>query len=142
MPALDHFHNVVRNALVKDGWTITHDPFRLTAGQRNMFVDLGAERMLAAAKGTKKIAVEVKTFMGRSDIADLEQAIGQYVLYHLLLQRSEPGRTLYIAVPIDVLNTLFQEVVGLAVREAALTHLIAFDPETEEILEWLPEATS
>jgi len=104
-----------------------------------MFVDLGAERLIAATKGAQKIAVEIKTFMGRSDIADLEQAVGQFVIYQALLRKVEPDRTLYIAVPVDVVNTLFQEAIGDAVREAALTHLIAFSPENEEIVQWLPE---
>ena len=26
MPARDYYHDVVRNAIKKDGWTITHDP--------------------------------------------------------------------------------------------------------------------
>ena len=43
MPARDMYHDAVRNALVKDGWTITHDPFRLSWGGRDMYVDLGAE---------------------------------------------------------------------------------------------------
>ena len=47
MPARDTYHMTVRNALVKDGWTITHDPFRLSWGGKDMYVDLGAERLLA-----------------------------------------------------------------------------------------------
>ncbi|MDZ8262467.1 MAG: element excision factor XisH family protein [Nostoc sp. ChiQUE01b] len=41
-------------------------------------MDLAAEKLLIAEKGTQKIAVEIKTFSGESEIADLEQAIGQY----------------------------------------------------------------
>ena len=26
MPAKDIYHDTVKNALIKDGWTITHDP--------------------------------------------------------------------------------------------------------------------
>ncbi len=29
MPAKDTYHDALRSALVKDGWTITDDPFRL-----------------------------------------------------------------------------------------------------------------
>jgi hypothetical protein len=72
MPAADVYHNVVKNALIKDGWTITHDPYTLTFGQRNVFVDLGAERLVAAEKGQEKIAVEIKSFLGTSDVRDLE----------------------------------------------------------------------
>ena len=46
MPAKDVYHAAVRNALSKDGWTITHDPYTLTYGQRDVFVDLGAEEVI------------------------------------------------------------------------------------------------
>ena len=38
----------MRNALVHDGWTITHDPLHLRWGTKDMYVDLGAERFLGA----------------------------------------------------------------------------------------------
>lgn len=66
MPARDLYHNTVKNALVKDGWTITDDPLTLGIGSTNLFVDLGAERVLGAQKGLRKIAVEIKTFRGSS----------------------------------------------------------------------------
>jgi len=69
MPALDRHHHAVRNALVKDGWTITHDPLTLNIGRDRLHVDLGAERVIGAEKGVRKIAVEIKTFAGASSIA-------------------------------------------------------------------------
>lgn len=63
MPAKDKFHEAVKNALVHDGWTITHDPLRLRLGKRKLFVDLGAEKLLSAEKDQQKIAVEVKSFL-------------------------------------------------------------------------------
>ena len=65
MPAKDHFHDHVRTALKKDGWTITDDPLTIVLeGTRdNLFVDLGAERLIAAEKAAQKIAVEVKSFI-------------------------------------------------------------------------------
>ena len=50
MPARDLYHDVVRNALSKDGWAITHDPYRLPWGRKDLYVDLGAEKLLAAEK--------------------------------------------------------------------------------------------
>lgn len=82
MPARDRCHEQVKHALVKDGWTITQDPLHVKWAKKDMFIDLGAEQVLAAEKGTRKIAVEVKSFLGLSDMADLEQAIGQYTIYH------------------------------------------------------------
>ena len=80
MPAKDRYHDSVKAALVRDGWTITHDPLTLRWGKKDMFVDLGAEKLLAAEKGERKIAVEVKSFLGRSELRDLQQALGQYTM--------------------------------------------------------------
>ncbi len=79
MPGRDLLHPVVRTALERDGWTITADPLVLKIGRRNMFVDLGAERILSAERGAERIAVEVKSFLGESDLVELEAALGQYV---------------------------------------------------------------
>ena len=85
MPAKDMYHDIVKNALIKDGWTITHDPFRLQWGNNLLYVDLGAQRLLAATKEERKIAVEVKSFASPSNMADLENALGQYILYQNII---------------------------------------------------------
>ncbi len=46
MPAKDIYHDTVKNALIKDGWNITNDPYILTIGRKDLFVDLGAEKLL------------------------------------------------------------------------------------------------
>jgi XisH protein len=71
------------------------------------FIDLGAERLIAAEQDRRKIAVEVKSFLSESRIADLEQALGQYILYNDILQRNEPERELYLAIPILAFENLF-----------------------------------
>jgi hypothetical protein len=48
MPARDILHDIVKEALIKDGWVITHDPFLVAFGIRKVYVDLDAERLLAA----------------------------------------------------------------------------------------------
>jgi len=63
MPAKDKHHEAVKKALIKDGWTITHDPYMIPLQDQGVtYVDIGAERLLAAIRETEKIAVEVKTF--------------------------------------------------------------------------------
>lgn len=54
MPALDQYHQIVRNALTKDGWTITHDPLTLVVGKDRVHIDLAAERVIGAEKGVRK----------------------------------------------------------------------------------------
>ncbi len=139
MPARDRLHAALKNALIHDGWTVTHDPLRVTSGRRNLYVDLGAERMLAAEKGTLRIAVEIKTFGGPSDVEALEQTVGQHVLYRALLAQQDPGRMLFVAVPDDVWNTLFQEPIGEVALQHALDRILCFDPAQERIVRWMPQ---
>ena len=138
MPAYDRFHSVVRHALVKEGWTITHDPLRLDVGERSLHVDLGAERLLGAERGTERIAVEVKSFVGASDITDLHLAIGQYVVYRALLDQMEPDRTLFLAVPAAALYGVFREDIGQILIRRESLRLFGFDPVMEVIVEWIP----
>jgi hypothetical protein len=109
MPAKDIYHNAFKAALIKGGWTITHDPYTLTFGQKDVFVDLGAERTIAAEKGDEKIAVKIRSFLGASDIRELEVAVGQYVFYRALLMRFELERKLFLAVPESVLANALNE---------------------------------
>ncbi|WP_373529451.1 element excision factor XisH family protein [Nostoc sp.] len=39
--------------------------------------------MAIAPYEIEKIVVEVKSFVGQSDVKDLEQALGQYILYRI-----------------------------------------------------------
>ena len=138
MPARDKYHSQVRNALSKDGWTITHDPLRLTWGAKDMYVDLGAERLIAAEKGRQKIAVEIKTFGSLSEMEDLEKAVGQYVVYHDVMRKVEPERELYLAVSEAVFVSLFEEPIGRLLLDNHRVRLVVFDPQREVIHQWTP----
>ena len=138
MPAKDFYHDHVRNALQKDGWTVTHDPYTMTFGQKDVFVDLGAERLLAAEKGTERIAVEIKSFQSPSDLRDLEVAVGQYVFYRSLLARFESERKLFLAVPLEVFANTFQEPIARPVLADLAIALVTFDPQQEVIVQWNP----
>ena len=97
--ARDLFHNIVKEALITEGWHITHDPFPVDYGDVQMQIDLGAERLLAADRGSEKIAVEVKSFTKPSAISEFHTAVGQYLNYRYALRAQEPDRKLYLAVP-------------------------------------------
>jgi len=138
MPAKDIYHNNVKNALIKDGWKITHDPLRLQWGAKDLYVDLGAMQLVAAEKQEKKIAVEVKSFVGKSDMSDLEKALGQYILYHDILAERETERILYLAVTQRTFNDIFEEPIGKLLLKNNRLNLIAFDPIKEVIVQWIP----
>ena len=138
MPARDTYHNVVRNALIKDGWTITHDPLHLTWGKRDLFVDLGAEKLFGAEKEGRRIAVEIKSFRSRSDMHDLAVAVGQYDLYAIALSQTMSARVLYLAIPSPVLSELFTEPVAQILIQRHQIRLLVFSVEEEAIEQWIP----
>jgi hypothetical protein len=138
MPARDIYHNCVKNALIKDDWTITHDPLSLKWGKKDMYVDLGAEQLLAANKADRKIAVEIKSFTSPSEMSDLEKAIGQYIVYHDVLAQVEPNRELYLAVSEEVATGLFEEPLGELLLKNHRVRLLVFNSDAEVIVKWIP----
>jgi hypothetical protein len=146
MPQRDAIHGLVQQALLKEGWKITNDPYVISYGDRFLFIDLAAQintfppsgGFIGARLGERNIAVEIKEFRGNSAIADLEQAIGQYVLYRLLLHQVDPGREVYLAIPERIFDTIFTEPVGeLVIRELPLK-LIIINEEKTEVSQWIP----
>ena len=138
MPRKDLIHDPVKNALIKDGWTVTHDPFGLEYGTEDVYVDLGAERILAAERGAERIAVEIKSFVGVSTITELYSALGQYQVYLAILEAVEPDRKLYLAVSktaYDVLTAM--DTFALIVKRYSVS-LIVIRIVEEEIDQWKP----
>jgi hypothetical protein len=139
MARRDIYHHTVKRALQKDGWTITHDPFPLQIGNKRLSADLGAERLISAEKETQKIVVEVKSFVGQSDVKDLEQALGQYVLYRQVLNEMGIDRILYLAVSRPTFNSVFTIELGQVLLKNQIIRLIVFDDEREAIVQWIPD---
>lgn len=136
--ARDVFHHAARTALEKDGWTITNDPLALTFKQVDFEIDLAAERLIAAERGTERIAVEIKSFLGKSAINEFHTALGQYLNYRAALKELEPNRKLYLAIPLDTFSTFFQLTF---IKASVVTHqiaLIVYNPVTEEVATWQP----
>lgn len=138
MPAKDLYHEQVKAALIKDGWTITHDPLLIRLTKKKLYVDLGAERIIAAERGTDKIAVEIKSFTRPSDMKDLEEALGQCVLYSSLLARYDPDRKVYLAVTDEVYASVFEEEAGQILIQDGLLNVVTFDAKREELIKWVP----
>lgn len=137
MPAKDRYHQSVKNALMKDGWTITDDPLHLRWGKKDMYVDLGAEQLFSAEKDGQRIAIEIKTFGSASEMLDLEQAIGQYCLYLSVINRIDPNRKLYLAIRDQTFSDIFEEPIGQIVLEDYKLSMIIFNIEKEIILKWI-----
>jgi hypothetical protein len=98
MPAKDRYHDAIKNALIKDGWIITADPYLIKYEDAELYADLAAEKPIAAERRGSKIVVEIKSFIGRSLMYDFHNALGQYIVYRNLIQLTEPEYKLYLGI--------------------------------------------
>lgn len=149
MPQRDAIHDLIKQALIKDRWTITDDPYVIAYGERFLFIDLGISRYSNAFNGKHgqligierdrtKIAVEIKELRGRSFIKNLEQIIGQYILYRLLLKTVDPERDVYLAITNTDYEELLNEPIGKLVINKLPLKLIIVDVEKVEVTQWIP----
>jgi hypothetical protein len=137
LPAKDLYHDAVKSALLKDGWQITADPYRITYKDIDLYADLAAERPIAATRKGEKIVVEIKSFVGRSPMNDLHGAVGQYVIYRDLLRETEPEYRLYLAIDDITYENFFRREGIDFLRRASQIPLIIVDIEKEEIVQWI-----
>ena len=137
MPAKDVFHQAMRHALEKDGWTITHNPLLLRYELGNLYIDLGAEKILAAEQAGKKIAVEIKSFIQSSAISEFYTALGQFISYRTLLKEQYSEYVLYLAVPLDTYTSFFATQLAQTIISNQQLKLIVYQPQQEVIDRWL-----
>lgn len=136
--AKDIFHQQVKTALIKDGWIVTHDPLTIRISEAvKLQIDLAAENAIAAERDIEKIAVEIKSFIGDSDISAFHTALGQYLNYCQALEEQEPERIVYLAVPDETYQDFFQlPFIQRAIKRYQVK-LMIYDPKRQEILQWI-----
>ncbi|HEY7427241.1 MAG TPA: element excision factor XisH family protein [Gemmataceae bacterium] len=138
MPARNIYHDVVIQALQADGWTITHDPLMIPCGDRRLFLDLGAERVtIGAERGSERIAVEIASFVADSPVRDLQEAVGQFVVYRALLSQVEPERSLFLGVPARVYDAVLSEPLGQLVAADVRLRILVFDAQQQKVIRWI-----
>jgi hypothetical protein len=137
MPARDKFHGAVKNGLQREGWIITADPLYIEFGGVDLYVDLAAEKVIAAEKAGRKIAVEIKSFSAPSLVAEFHTALGQFVNYRTALQVQDADRRLYLAVPEDTYWTFFTLPFTQTVIAQQQLKVLVYDVAQEVIVKWL-----
>jgi hypothetical protein len=136
--AKDIFHDYVKEALIVDGWTITHEPLTLLSkAEGGIATDLGAEKVIVAEKGLTRIAVEVKSFINLSPIADFRDAVGQYGLYISALTMKNSDRILYLAIPDEVFYRLIKKEVIRRTIEFFKIKILLYNVSTKTITSWI-----
>jgi hypothetical protein len=136
MPTKDIYHDLVKNALISQGWTITHDPLVIPAGVRKVFIDLGAE-MIGAERNNEKIAIEIKSFVGQSELNEFHSALGQYRVYKIALTDKEPERMLYLGISEDIYEDFFQDTFIQKVINQNEVNLLIYNIESKQIVKWI-----
>jgi hypothetical protein len=133
----DLIHNAVKHALIKDGWNITHDPYRIEYEEVKLYADMAAERPFAAEREGRKIVVEVKSFLNPSPIHDFEMALGQYNLYREFLTVIAPERKLYLAVSHTLEDNFFNgRAIQLIIQQQQMRILLV-NIANEEVTKWM-----
>lgn len=136
--AKDIFHDAVRTALEKDGWTITHDPYLIKTEllDEPLSADLGAEKLIAASKGKDKILVEIKSFLRESLVYEFHRAVGQIISYQVNMEIQEPDRIIFLAIPKFAWDKMISQPFYEAVLQRENIHCLIFEPETNSIVLW------
>lgn len=138
MAAKDLYHYLVREVLEQEGWEITHDPYYLILEKdiTEYEIDLGAEKLLAAEKGNEKIAVEIKSFTKSSLLYEFHAVLGQYMVYLYGLQKLEPDRVLYLAIPLFAQKKIDKIPALAEMIENFKLNIICFDEDNKTIVSW------
>jgi len=137
MPARDIYHDAVKSALIRAGWSIFADPYRIRYKEIDLYADLAADRPIAAERGGQKIVVEIKSFVGRSFMTDLHLAVGQYKIYETLLAQTEPDYKLYLAIDDITYDNFFRrEGIEFLVRSNQI-NVFVVNIDEQEIVQWI-----
>ncbi|MCC6892894.1 MAG: hypothetical protein IT321_08745 [Anaerolineae bacterium] len=136
MPAFDQCHDQVVRALQKEGWRLEKSPAKLSLPPRLIYVDLLMSRGNNGIQ--KRIAlVEVKCFPDEdSTTRDLYTAIGQYLIYRAMITELDIGLDLYLSIPVQIYQTIFDKAVQRVVAESHIK-LIIVDLVAERVEKWL-----
>ena len=136
MPHKDTIHDAVKNALIKDGWTITDDPFRIIYEDADVFADLRIEKTTEQLP-RRALVIEIKSFSGLSPIHELGNALGQYDLYRTYLDEVEPTTDLYLAVSETIYDEQFTRRSFAVLIEKKKLALLVVDVNQEEVRRWI-----
>ncbi len=140
MATKDIYHDIVKEALITDGWKITSDPYRIITSEKIRYeMDLGADRIIEATKENEKIVVEIKSFLSQSVVYAFHGALGQFLIYLYLLKSFEKNRTLFLAIPDTTYDFLTKKPTLIKMTQHYKVNLLIFNPTTKTIEKWIKQ---
>lgn len=91
---------------------------------------------MAAQRGTEKIAIEIKSFLGSSKISAFYGALGQFITCREALSMQESDRRLFLAVPTDVYNKFMIDPFIQTLIQKNVVPLLVYNIDEEVISQW------
>lgn len=136
--AKDIFHEVVKEALEKDGWRITDNHLRLSAlSEVKLETDIGGSKVIGATSESQRIAVEVKGFQRPSLVYEFHSAFGQYLIYEDVIERRKLDWVLHLAIPENAFKVLKNhEHIMYSITKRSL-RILLFNPDKKIITSWI-----
>lgn len=131
MPVKDRHHEIVKRALIADGWSIVKEQFLIATRTRRLFIDIQAKSRTQSATAL----IEVKGFA--SPVDALAEALGQYLLYKYAIDYVGLDVPLFLAVPLSAYQGILSEPIGEYARQVGNIKLLVFDAITGRIVEWI-----
>jgi hypothetical protein len=123
-------------ALDKEGWGVVKEQYTVAIEEHVIFADLLLQRGQSPLS-QQMIILEVKCFSAASGLSEFYQALGQYLVYRNALRLTEQALSLYLVVPQEVYDDLFQwPHVQASVLEAKMK-LVVINLSEERIVEWI-----
>ncbi len=77
--------------------------------------------------------------MSPSMVTEFHMAVGQFLHYRMVLDKQDPDRTLYLAVPIDAFDSFFSLLFAQTSVQRHGVHLNVYDPESEALVRWIKQ---
>lgn len=117
------------------GWTVGTKPVTVRSDARKIFIDAGASRQVNGSI-QQIMLIEIKCFPDRdSTTEELYIAIGQYIVYRAVLQDRQIDIPLYLAIPEDVYEEVFDSTIQRGMRDNKIKAIIV-NLDTEVIAAW------
>jgi hypothetical protein len=92
---------------------------------------------LVAERGMEKIAVEIKSFIGGSNLNQFEDALGQFIIYLNALEVKEPERQLFLAIPLSFHKRFFDDPFFMKLAKRYHVNLLIYNELNNTIIEWI-----
>lgn len=137
MPRKDLIHEAVKNALIKDGWTITNDPYRIEYEDADVYADLRVERWESDVQIHRVLVIEIKEFSAASPLNRLEEALGQYQVYRSYLRQIAPEEEIFLAVDKASYEKHFSRISFQRIVNDYSIALLIVDIFREEVSQWI-----